>query len=295
MKETKIDKKEYSLIVYLIIFFSIIILVSTVRLVLIFVNDNSEITKDEYLYITNQENLSEAETESSNIHFVNNLESQYGVEIYYGESASRFAESVNAVGIKDNKQLSTMLVNLSNALEKYPINIIKEMKEDGYDVAIYLVDYFKNANVAIANRNSNNEFKIYLSSNTSFERAMHHETYHILEYYMNLEYATDNLFVSWDKLNPDGFVYTEDVNNITSDYVYGKDFIRKSYFVTLYSKYSAKEDRAEIFAESMMAETRPIYYTSRHIKDKMELINTNIKKSFLSTNIGLTNYWEKYL
>lgn len=292
MKETHIDKKEYSVIVNLIIFFSIIIVVATVRLVVIFSTNSPELTKEEYLYITEKANLTNEDVTSSNIQFINQIGKRYNVEIYYGEAASRFAKSVNAVSLTDNEKLASMLLSLSSALEKYPTNIIGEIKNDGYDVSIYLVDHFTNANVAIANRNSNNEFKIYLSSNSSFERAMHHETYHILEYYMNLEYGLDTLFISWDTLNPKGFEYTGDVNNINSDYVYGKDIKKPSYFATLYSKYSAKEDRAEMFAESMTSINND-RYNSIYIKDKMKLINTNIRKCFSSANNGNKNYWEK--
>ena len=194
----------------------------------------------------------------------------------------------------DSKKNTEMFVELTRALEKYPQNIIKEMENKGYTVSIYLVDYFENANVALANRNSNNEFKIYISYNETFERAMHHETYHVLEYFMNLEYGLDNIFEDWNTLNPEGFVYPEDVNKLNRKYVYGLDKERPSYFVTLYSKYSAKEDRAEIFAENMVAETTPIYYTSNHLQNKMLTIKKGLESCFESSRINEA-YWDKHI
>ena len=229
-----------------------------------------------------------------NVRYVNLLNERYGIDIHYGKGTESFAKSVQAVPIMDSKKITEMLVELTRALEKYPQNIIKEMENKGYTVSIYLVDYFENANVALANRNSNNEFKIYISYNETFERAMHHETYHVLEYFMNLEYGLDNIFEDWNTLNPEGFVYPEDVNKLNRKYVYGLDKERPSYFVTLYSKYSAKEDRAEIFAENMVAETTPIYYTSKHLQNKMLTIKKGLENCFESSRINEA-YWDKHI
>lgn len=294
MKNKAVTKKEYAVIVNLIIFFAVLIVVAGIRLVIIITTHEDKITKEEYLYITEQSKLQGLDTENANLRYVNLLNDRYGVDIHYGKGTEGFAKSVQAVPIMDSKRITEMLVELTRALEKYPQNIIKEMENKGYTVSIYLVDYFENANVALANRNSNNEFKIYISYNETFERAMHHETYHVLEYFMNLEYGLDNVFEEWNMLNPEGFVYPEDVNKLNRKYVYGLDKERPAYFVTIYSKYSAKEDRAEVFAENMVAESAPIYYTSRHIKDKMLTIKEGLYNCFESSRINEA-YWDKYI
>ena len=83
-----------------------------------------------------------------------------------------------------------------NCLEKYPNSIFKEIELKDYTVEICLVDYFSNDNIALATRDSNNKFKIYLAYNQNskkLQRAVHHETYHILEYYMKLEFDINEL------------------------------------------------------------------------------------------------------
>lgn len=294
MRNKAVTKKEYAVIVNLIIFFAVLIVVAGIRLVIIITTHEDKITKEEYLYITEQSKLQGLDTENANVRYVNLLNERYGIDIHYGKGTESFAKSVQAVPIMDSKKITEMLVELTRALEKYPQNIIKEMENKGYTVSIYLVDYFENANVALANRNSNNEFKIYISYNETFERAMHHETYHVLEYFMNLEYGLDNIFEDWNTLNPEGFVYPEDVNKLNRKYVYGLDKERPAYFVTLYSKYSAKEDRAEIFAENMVAETTPIYYTSNHLQNKMLTIKKGLESCFESSRINEA-YWDKHI
>lgn len=292
MRNINTNEKEYSVIINLVIFFTIIIVVGATRL-LITINENKQNT-EEYLYLTEGDNTNKDTTEY-NLKLIAALEKIYSFKIYYGDSSTKFAESVNAVNISDSEKVTSMLTNLAFALQKYPTDIIREMKEKGYSVSIYLVDHFTNSNVALANRNSNNEFRIYLSNNSSFERAMHHEVYHILEYYMGLEYGLDNIFVSWDDLNPKDFKYTEDINKITANYVYNKDPNNPSYFITLYSKYSAKEDRAEIFAESMMLKGKPDFYSRKAIKDKAELIYKNLDEYFKGAKENMPNFWERYL
>lgn len=294
MKNKPVTKKEYAVIVNLIIFFTVLIIVAGTRLVIIINNHDAKITKEEYLYITEQSKLQGIDTENANIKYVNLLKEKYDLDIHYGKTTEMFAKSVQAVSLTESGKITEMLVELTYALEKYPANIIREMKNKGYTVSIYLVDYFENANVALANRNSNNEFKIYISYNEMFERAMHHETYHVLEYFMNLEYGLDNVFADWDKLNPEGFDYPENVSKLNRKYVFGLDRENPSYFVTLYSKYSAKEDRAEMFAESMITETTPIYYNSIYLKDKMITINKALDNCFESSRTN-ENYWGKHI
>lgn len=292
MRNINTNEKEYSVIINLVIFFTIIIVVGVTRL-LITINENKQNT-EEYLYLTEGDNTNKDTTEY-NLKLIAALEKIFDFKIYYGDSSTRFAESVNAVTISDSEKATSMLTNLAFAFQKYPTDVIREMKEKGYTVSIYLVDHFTNSNVALANRNSNNEFRIYLSNNNSFERAMHHEIYHILEYYMGLEYGLDNIFASWDSLNPTDFSYPEDINKITANYVYNKDDKNPSYFITLYSKYSAKEDRAEIFAESMMLKEKPDFFFKKAIKNKAELIYKNLDEYFKSAKENMPNFWEKYL
>ena len=136
MRNKAVTKKEYAVIVNLIIFFAVLIVVAGIRLVIIITTHEDKITKEEYLYITEQSKLQGLDTENANVRYVNLLNERYGIDIHYGKGTESFAKSVQAVPIMDSKKITEMLVELTRALEKYPQNIIKEMEEKGYTVSI---------------------------------------------------------------------------------------------------------------------------------------------------------------
>ena len=184
-----------------------------------------------------------------------------------------------------------------NAVQK----IAREIKEI-YDlgIEICIVDYFENENIALATRDSNNNFKIYLSNvdkDTKVKQSIHHEMYHILEYYMKLEFDITDLYKDWNKYNPEGFEYQENIALLDTSYVYGVDNTRDSYFVSIYSKVSDKEDRAEVFANNMIVDSIPSYYNDNTgaIKNKMMLISNALDTSFYSINNRTSNYWTRFL
>ena len=55
------------------------------------------------------------------------LKEKYGIDIHYGTSTQSFANSVQAVPITDSLRITEMLVNLTGALEKYPVDIVREI------------------------------------------------------------------------------------------------------------------------------------------------------------------------
>jgi hypothetical protein len=144
---------------------------------------------------------------------------------------------------------------------------------------------FQNDNLALASRNNLNEFRIYISNAQKFERAFHHEMYHILEYYMKDN--TKNIYTNWNELNPNGFKYENDTNKLTKDYVYDSNSYVEdnTYFVTKYSKCSEKEDRAEIFAEIMTMNKKQKYLDyNQNIRKKVDLIAYTIGNNITSIN-----------
>ena len=126
---------------------------------------------------------------------------------------------------------------------------------------ILLVSNFNDNNIALASKNTLNQYRIYLSNDIDFERAFHHEFFHVLEYYMadKVKY----LYYAWNSYNPSGFDYEKDISKLTEEFVYNKyatdDENKNAYFLTKYSKVSPREDRAEIFAELMMINKKEGY------------------------------------
>ena len=282
-KEKKIPK-EYAAIVTLCIFFTIVTVVGGIRLYYTISMNNARVDLENIDIIEQNTNI---DVNRMNLAISNTLEEHYGIDVYYGESVN--ATSVNATNITDESKIFAMLRDLSGALSKYPSGIIQEIESKGYTVSIHLVDKFTNNIEALANRNSIGQFNIYISNNLNMERAFHHEFYHILDYYIKLE--TLERFTMWNKYNPYGFKYSGDVSVLTSKYVYNGQ--SGAYFVTIYAKYSEKEDRAETFAEMMTANRMEIYFNEgENIKSKINLIIKVLNETFKTVRNEEVLAWE---
>lgn len=298
----KIDaKKRYSLIVTIAIF---IILMIGVILIYKFSNisNNSIYVKvDSIDPLVIDKAVKEPDKTNANITIANEIKRAYNLEVVYGTGTENMAKSVNAETIYDSQKVNTMFVEFIKCLEKYPQNIVREIQSKGYSVEVYFVNNFNNNNLALATRDVNNNFKIYISNlsneDKSFE-AVHHEMYHILEYYMKLQYNLDDLYKQWNDYNPSGFEYDSNIKDLNSKYVYGSSGSNSdgAYFVSTYSKVSEKEDRAEVFANTMVATSKPGYYTDSlgAIKGKMQLIKNALRDTFDCLKYENNVEWEKY-
>ncbi|MBR6613612.1 MAG: hypothetical protein IKK84_02470 [Clostridia bacterium] len=283
-KKEKKMPKEYAAIVSLCIFFTIVTIVGGVRLFFVISAKNTKVDLENIDIIEQNTNL---DINRMNLAISNTVEEQYGVDIYYGEGVN--AASVNATNITDKSEIFSMLRAITSALTKYPEDIIREIESKGYMVSIHLVDKFTNNIEALANRNSIGHFNIYISNSIEIERAFHHEFYHILDYYIKLE--TAERYAMWNKYNPHGFKYSNNVNSLTTKYVYSGQ--SGAHFVTAYAKYSEKEDRAETFAEMMTANKMETFFNEgEHIKSKMNLIIKVLNSSFESVRKKETLAWE---
>ena len=299
-----INKKHYSLVITFSVF--IVIMASLIVFSIIY--------KDIYNDTSSSYDFSKIETinpfllESSNnvvdktnanIALTNEIKRVFNIDVVYGEGTEQLSKTIDAAALYDETDINGILLNLIDCLNKYPNNIFKEIQMKGYDVEICILDHFDNDNIALATRDSNNNFKIYLSNVSKkgkIMRSIHHEMYHILEYYMKLEFDIDKLYKDWNSYNPPKFEYQNNIALLNTEYVYGIDKDENSYFVSIYSKSSDKEDKAEVFADTMIAESMPGYYTISNtaIKNKMKLISDAIKQCFYSVNFGASIYWMRY-
>lgn len=284
MKKEKKMPKEYAAIVSLTIFFTLVTVVGGIRLYFILSDSSNNIDIDNISVIEENTNLGLTRI---NLSLKNSLSKRFDVDIYYGNNIN--VSSVNAINLTDSEKVFAMLRDVNDVLNKYPNDLIKEIEKDGYTISIYLVDSFTNNIEALANRNSIGQFNIYLSNTADIQRALHHEIYHILEYYIKLQ--TIERFSLWAKYNPNGFEYTNDVSKITSKYVYNGQ--SGAYFVTLYAKYSDKEDRAETFAEMMTANRMELFFNEgEYIKSKINFISSVLRNTFRTVRLEDNLAWE---
>lgn len=244
---------------------------------------------DEVLY---QKDIG-SNVQSENRYYISKIKNEYGISIGYGESEKNFLNSVNANIQEDEYIVNNNIKAIYEALNKYPSDVFSIFKDDKYTLYILLVSNFNDNNLALASKNTLNQYRIFLSNNDNFERAFHHEFFHVLEYYMSDK--VKYLYPSWNSYNPTRFEYQEDVSVLSSEYVYNKyatdEENSNAYFVTKYSKVSQKEDRAEIFANLMMLNKREGYLKGgSNIRNKIDYLINEIYENISISDFHFASY-----
>lgn len=285
--EEEVHKKKASLI-SVVILFLILILITILFIKKLEAPDiNSEslslVDTDSKEYIASKK----MEIDS----YISSLNELYGINVLYGEDTINYANKVDATVETDLNIVNNNVKVLFHTLEKYPRGMFDVFKNKEYKMDVILLDSFTNNNLALASKNNLKEIKLYVSNTDKFERAVHHELFHVFEYYM----ADKNKYVfeQWTNLNPSIFKYQSDVLKLDNNYVYLKDSNTDNwYFVTKYAKTNEKEDRAETFAELMMLQKKPEYLESNtNIKKKADNIMSEMSKYLNVKNI----YCDKFM
>lgn len=236
----------------------------------------------------------ESNIEQENKYYINKIKDEYGIVVTFGESEKAFLTSVDANIQYDINIVNTNLKCIYSALDKYPKDVFTIFKDKKYSLYILLVSDFNDNNIALASKNTLNQYRIYLSNNDKFERAFHHEFFHVLEYYMadKVKY----LYYNWNSYNPYGFNYEENIANLTDENIYNQyaqDEVNKdnAYFLTKYSKASDKEDRAEIFAELMILEKEESYLKNgTKIRKKINYLINEIYENITISDFHFSSY-----
>lgn len=287
------NKKKMSIISEFIIFLIFVLLCIIILNKFVNLSNNINIIKSsDYEENINEENKT----------YVKNIKDKYGINVVYGLDTENLVLSVDA-NIQDNiNVINFNLKNILKELEKYPEEVFDIFKSKKYPLKIVLLNSFNNNNLALTSKNSLNEYKIYISNTGKFAKALHHEMYHVLEYYM----CDTNKYIykSWYKLNPTDFKYVSDTKLLDNEYVFMKltdvenvqidiyEYTDNPYFVTIYSKATEKEDRAEIFSEIMIAKSKPKYLNKgQNILNKAIYIDESIKKCITNSEF----YYSKYI
>lgn len=222
--------------------------------------------------------------------YMKKIKKEYNIDIEYGAGTQYMLNKVQASAQNNENIINTNLKQIYSSLQKYPKTVFLHLKQASHPFLILIVDSFEDATLALASRNTAGEYRMYICNAEKFERAFHHEMYHILEYYM--EEKNKNIYGQWNTLNPSDFEYISDISKLDYTYVYGKDLENISYFLTKYSKTTQKEDRAEVFAEMMMlTKNENFIEESSNIRKKVDKIS-----STLYYNVTVSDfYFNRYL
>lgn len=289
MNKNKITKKNI-----IIIDIFIFTLISFLLLLIIYILDDSRIDKN---ILKNQETVSLISSENlidikgKNDIYVGKIKKEYGIIVEYGESTKDYSTKFNAT-IQTNENIINNNLNiLYKTLQKYPSEVFSKYN----NLTIILFDKFENTDLALASRSGLNNFSIYICNTEKFERTLHHEIYHILEYH--IEDNNEVCFTSWNKLNPTNFKYDSNLANLNDLYVYNSKVnslldYSNIYFVSKYSKTSEQEDRAETFAEAMLIiNSANFLKNTKNLNEKIKEIDNQIKNNITVKNL----YYYKFI
>ena len=256
------------------LFLELIILIIVLALTSVLITNNDNIEESSFLVNV------DLETEI-NIK-IKELNKKYGIDIIYGIETKEIVKNVKGNILLNEDIILKNLNIIENALSKYSNDFFKKDK-----LTIILLKSFNNNNLALASKNNLGEYKIYLSDNVNFERSIHHEIYHVFEYMNNTENNKNH--IKWDKLNPEGFMYNNDLNLLNNNYVFGSNIEDKNiYFVSKYSKTSGREDRAEIFTEIMI--DKYDFSNNINIINKIDVIEDIINSTNSKVLIDVNKY-----
>lgn len=269
--------------------FVFVVLLSIGLLQLYFTLTHQEVPYNEISSLISEDKIMSIGEENKKL--IKQIKNEYNVTVLFGKDVATYAPMVEGVEQRDEYIVNNNLHIIEQALQKYPKAIFGQISESKHPVYIMLLDSFQNNNLALAARNNLNEYKIYISNTSQFERAFHHEMYHVLEYVMGDKESY--LFASWYRYNPIGFKYQSDITKLDRMYVYDKEAISSEsfYFVTLYSKVADKEDRAELFAEGMIASKKPSYFKlGEPLRNKIEGIMAEIRENITTEPFYLDKF-----
>lgn len=286
MEEEK-HKKKASLVSVIILFLVIILI--TVLITKKYVNHSGTTESLNLVDTESRDYITSKKLEINS--YITSLNELYGINVIYGENSLNYANKVDATIEDDLNIVNNNLKILFHTLEKYPKGMFEMFRNKEYKMDVIILDKFTNNNLALASKNNLKEIKLYISNTDKFERAIHHELFHIFEYYM--QDKNSSVYNGWENLNPSKFKYESNISKLDNKYVYEKDNdLNNCYFLTKYAKSSQKEDRAETFAEIMMLQKEPDYLKQdTNINKKVINLMEEMSKFLNTKNI----YCDKFM
>ncbi len=244
--------------------------------------------------------------------YADTLQEQYAVSILFSAqceipcSYSDFSvQTTDELSLEyETKLLYKALTTLETTLGRYPEGFFRQFRtQEISGLRIMLVSTIESSYGVVAYEYyQDGWFNIVYDINyqSSLDNNLCHEIWHATEGKLNL---IDGVFVDeleWNSLNPEGFAYSDEyetyLDNSTQWTYYAEADPERIYFIDMYSKTYAKEDRARIM-EYAMAYSYSMEYLagSEAIRGKLACMARLIRENFDTSGWPETVYWEQYL
>lgn len=228
--------------------------------------------------------------EETNNTFRNSIQSTFGVGIRYGSETDGYTVGgISTTPIYDSNTINSALNSLNNTLSKYPQGFFNEIKNGGIPLTIILVYSYANPSITGVTDSNYSFANISIAISHPFEESFFHESYHYIERYI---YKRGGNFSAWDSLNPQGFVYNQNISNANS---YANTFSNSAPFVNTYAQTAATEDRASTFEYMMAASKAGCLNRDMPVWKKASMISGMIDAVFTTVTPSTVEYWERHL
>lgn len=191
----------------------------------------------------------------------------YGVEILLGDQTEESYGNYNMAREMNESYIEEGLDAVEEALSKYPAGFMGQLLYGNQrELEIHLTGAFTvkelpegeiNGFTSYIGLAQEQEWKtvivVDITMTGSIEQTLHHEIMHVIDNKMTFDAnVREDAFYSeeaWNALNPADFTYVEDTFNLPES-VYTDGY--ESYFIDIYSRTTAKEDRARIMEYAMI-------------------------------------------
>ena len=242
---------------------------------------------------------------------IEELESEFPVTVLYGDTALFYKYTFTAEPIYDEGFITGALDVLAEFLRDFPEGFLQEMYAgDGADHPNHLTFLFtgklhpeyagSTSNpAAYAYRIGSDQYIVLdVTHDTQLRITLAHESMHTIDAYLDTLTGWDT-YPKWSDYLPEGFAYND--SYVGED---GRDYFDTTYtlvsggpvwFVDVYSKTFAIEDRAVMF-QSMFAGTPDAFWvTNKHITDRMRYMASVIREHFRCLDGAGPTIWERLL
>ena len=233
----------------------------------------------------------------------------YGVKIFLGDQTEDSYGEYNVAHEMNETYNKAGLDALENALAQYPDGFMRQLLYgDQKQLEFHLTGSMTLKEFPQGNVNGFTSYigfaqaaegksiiVVDITMAGSIEQTLHHEIMHIIDNKLTFDAnITTDAFYSekgWNSLNPDGFSYVEDKFHLPED-IYSDGY--QSYFIDIYSRTNAKEDRARIM-EYAMIDADWAFASSPGRLAKLEYICQSIRDAFHTEGWPKQTVWEKTL
>ena len=245
-------------------------------------------------------------TEETNREFEEELEKEFGIEIYTGKEAKSELHGFQMTQEEDPLLIRRTLYRLRDVLKKYPKSLFSQLTMDGRQIQIHIVADITGSVMDAGglkwDEGEDTGLVLTTAGHGAEKQTMFHEITHLIYSKLQNDSVLSEAEDAWMALNPPGFTYTGtyegykelETNYTTASSDMGVNY-ENVYFIGVYNKTYETEDVADMVAYLMCGETPPEYFRSPHLQEKCRYFFRLIREGFDTSGWPEKTYWEERL